>query len=382
MPLTARIYSMSYLFRRHFIYRSIALFVIVVILFAASPLRAMSYDSEPFEFLVVGDSLNWGQGLDEKDKFYSLTAEWLRTQAFGRLRDVNIKVKAHSGSTLKFHTDEAEKYEHAGRDETFTFSPEVNVGFPSSWKQIETAAAEYKSAGKSGADLIMISGGITDITTQRVFDPKGDDTVLRDEIKRYCQDDMFDLLEHAIAHHPTARIAVVGYFPTITESSNGGRLLNAWLETRGYPRAFKFLVNNPLSRKLFFEKLKKRAIERSRIWYEESNRNMQIAVDNFNKKFGEDRAVFVRSPLTGENAAEAPNTLLFRMGKNGIVADYQARERIRACRETLPELKRTTGIDYPVRLCEVAAVGHPTPEGSRAYAAAIRSALAPLLAAN
>lgn len=379
MPLTARIYSMSFLSRRQFLKPSIASILIAAVLSTVSPFLAMSHDTEPFEFLVVGDSLNWGQGLDERDKYYSLTADWLRSEAFGRPREVNLMVKAHSGSTLKFHSDEAAKYKQAERDETFEYSPEVNVGFPSSWKQIETAAAEYKAAGKDGADLIMISGGITDITTERVLDPKGDDNELRSQIKTYCQDDMFDLLEHALATHPKALIAVIGYFPAITDSSNSGKLLNAWLETRGYPRAFKFLVNNPLSRSLFFEKLKKRAIVRSGIWYEESNRNMQIAVDRINEKYGRRRAVFIQSPLTDEHAAEAPNTMLFRMGKNGVVADYKAVERIRACRETLPKLKQTTGIAYPERLCEVAAVGHPTPDGSRAYAAAIRSVLGPLL---
>lgn len=342
----------------------------------------MAHDNEPFEFLVVGDSLNWGQGLDERDKYYSLTVDWLRSEAFGRPREVNLMVKAHSGTTLKFHREEAEKYQQAERDETFEYSPEVNVGFPSSWKQIETAAEDYKAAGKDGADLIMISGGITDIATERVFDPKGDDNELRAEIKTYCQDDMYDLLEHALAIHPNALIAVIGYFPAITDSSNSGKLLNAWLETRGYPRAFKFLINNPLSRRLLFEKLKKRAIVRSRIWFEESTRNMQIAVDRINEKYGRKRAVFVQSPLTDEHAAEAPNTMLFRMGKNGVVADYKAVERIRACRATLPELERTTGIEYPLRLCEVAAVGHPSAAGARAYAAAIRSTLAPLLTAN
>jgi hypothetical protein len=41
-------------------------------------------------FLVVGDSLIWGQGLDEKDKFYNLTADWLRNAAFGRDRRVDL----------------------------------------------------------------------------------------------------------------------------------------------------------------------------------------------------------------------------------------------------------------------------------------------------
>lgn len=69
---------------------------------------------KPLEFLVVGDSVVWGQGLEEKDKFYSLTADWLRDEAFGARREVNLKVKAHSGSTLKFHANEAAKYKKAG----------------------------------------------------------------------------------------------------------------------------------------------------------------------------------------------------------------------------------------------------------------------------
>jgi hypothetical protein len=132
-------------------------------------------DSNPFEFLVVGDSLVWGQGLEEKDKFYSLTAGWLGNDAFGTRRDVNLKVKAHSGSTLKFHADEAEKYKKAGCDETYFHKPEVNVGFPSIWKQIEVATEEYRAAGKTGgADLIMLTGGITDISVAKVLDPFGD----------------------------------------------------------------------------------------------------------------------------------------------------------------------------------------------------------------
>jgi len=335
--------------------------------------------TEPFEFLVVGDSLIWGQGNLEKDKIYTLVADWLRTTAFGRPREVNLKVKAHSGSTLKFHPEEAEKYKKAGRDETYYYKPEVNVGFPSSWKQIEAAADEYRAAGKAGADLIMISGGITDITTSRVFDPKGDDAVLRAEIKKYCEDDMFDVLELAASKNPNATLAVVGYFPAISPKSSESKLLNAWLEALSFPRAFKWVANNPITRPIYFSKLKKRAMQRSKIFLEESNRHLRLAVERINTKFGDHRAVFVESPMTDEHAAEAPNTVLFRMGKGGIVKDNVARERIADCRAALPELKRTTGIDYSIKLCEIAAVGHPDPTGSRMYAEAIKTAILPHL---
>ncbi len=341
--------------------------------------RGFGQDSTPFEFLVLGDSLMWGQGLQEADKFYSLTAEWLRKDAFGSPREVNLRVKAHSGSSLKFHAEEAEKFRKAGRSETTGYEPEVNVGFPSIWKQIEMASGEYKAAGSAGADLVMLCGGITDITTARVFDPKGDDDKLKAEIKRYCQDDMFDVIDLAAKNNPRAKIVVVGYYPVITTHSTGSKVLNAWLEALSFPRALKFVPNNPLVRPMFFNRIKRRAIVRSQIWLDESNKNFQLAVDRLNKAHGSTRAVFVRSPLTEENGVEAPRTKLFRMGKGGVVKDTLASDRIKACRRSLPELKSTTGIAYSVRLCEIAAIGHPDQAGARAYAEAIRSVLPTLL---
>jgi len=348
---------------------------VLVCLSFASVLTAQ----RPFEFLVAGDSLIWGQGLLERDKFYTLTAEWLRNDIFAGRRPVNMNVEAHSGSTWKFHPDEAEKYKKAGRDETYEFKPEVNVGFPSINKQIEVAAEKYRAAGSPGADLIMITGGITDITTSVVYNPKGNDDQLRADIKKYCFDDAYDVIERAAELHPNALIAVVGYFPAISPRSNDSKLMNAWLEvldTSGFKKA---LLNNPIMRPLFFNKLKKRAIIRSQIWVEESNKHLSAAVDKLNAKIGRTRAVFIKGPLTDEDAAETPNTKLLRMGKNGVVEDAMAQSRIKDCNEALPKLKAETGIDYPVRLCEAAAVGHPNPEGARAYAEAIKQALSPLV---
>jgi hypothetical protein len=349
-------------------------------LFVVGQLLANSVIAQrPYELLVVGDSLVWGQGLEEKDKFYTLTHDWLRTGAFGGSRDVNLKVKAHSGSTVKFHSDEAEKYKKIERDETYPFKPEVNVSFPSSFKQIEVASDEYKAEGKPGADLIMITGCITDITTSRVYNPKGDDNELRQEAQKYCRDDMFDLLERAGELHPNALIAVIGYFPAIGPNSSNGKLMNAWLEALSASGFKKALVNNPIVRPLVFNKLKKRAIERSRIWVEESDKGLSAAVDKLNAKYGKTRAVFVRTPLTDDDASETPNTKLFRMGKHGIVDDPMAKSRIKDCNEALPKLKAETGIVFPIRLCEIAAIGHPNPAGAKAYAEALKLAVAPLL---
>src|SRR5688572_11154426 len=347
--------------------------------FVLSSTSLFAQSVKPFELLVVGDSLIWGQGLEEKDKIYTHVANWLRDGGLNGARRVNVKVKAHSGSTVKFHAEDAEAHRRAGRDETFYYKPEVNVSFPSTWKQIEVAASEYKAAGKQGADLIILSGCITDITVAKVLDPNGDDNLLRQSAKKYCHDDMLDLLDHAARVHPAASIVVAGYFPMISPKSDGVRLFNGWLEARDTSRPAKWLMNNPLTRKLVFQKIGNRAIARSRLWFEESNKHLQAAVEDLNKRRGRATAVFVKSPLTEDNSVEAPNTLLFKMGKKGIPEDPLFLERKADCNAALPELKRKTGLVYSVRFCEVAGVGHPNRNGARAYADAVINALPEVL---
>ena len=351
----------------------------IIAIHAVCPASFLGQSYDPFELLVVGDSLIFGQGLLEKDKIHTHVAEWLRTSAPGGPRDVNLKMKAHSGSTLKFHAEDAEAYRKAGRDETFFYKREVNVSFPSTWKQIEVAAEEYRAAGKSGADLILLSGCITDITVAKVLDPKGDDDLLRRQAKQFCHDDMLDVLNHSVRLHPRAAIAVVGYFPMVSSQSNGKRLFNGWLEALDTNRFLKWMMNNPIMRKAYFQKVGNKAMHRSRLWFEESSRQIESAVDDFNRQFDRRRAVFVGSPLTEDNAVEAPNTLLFKMGKRGISEDPMYAERKADCDAALPELKRSTGIEFPIRFCEVAGVGHPNPTGSRKYADAVIAALPAIL---
>jgi hypothetical protein len=345
-----------------------------------SRLSAFAASEDAYDLLVVGDSLIWGQGLKEEDKIYTLTAEWLRTQAFGGPRKVDMKLKAHSGSTITFHKDEAEKYKKVGRDETYYYPPEVNVSFPSITKQIEVAADEYKAAGNAkGADLIVLSGGLTDISVAGILNPNGDNAVLVKDIERYCRRDMIDLLKFAIAKNPDATVVVLGYFPMISNKTSSSRLLDSWLESMSFPRFFKPFVNNPLVRAIYFNKLRNRAIKRSKIWIAESDKNLKLAVEAINSEFRAGRAVFVPSPVTDETTLETPNSYLFKMGKKGRSEDPLYDERAGQCRAGLKELKTSTGIEFPIRYCEIAGVGHPNPSGAKAYAQAIAKVLSPVL---
>lgn len=339
-----------------------------------------SPDERPFEMLVIGDSLIWGQGLVEKDKFYALTADWIRNEAFGQPRQVNLMVKAHSGATIQFDAKEAEKYRAAGRDETHYYQGEVNVSTPSMWKQVETASMEYKSRGRDrGADLVMLSAGITDIAVEGVLNPFEDPKKLPPMIEEVCRKRVGALLAHTAEHNPGAKIAVVGYYPIISPRSSRSAVFNGWLETLNVPNWLQGLANNLVMRPLLFGRLFKKALIRSRIWASDSDRQLKTAVAGHNTKVGREQAIFIPSNLTEEHAVEAPNTLLFRMRKNGTVEDPLFSKRKADCGAAFHDLKRVTGIENSPKRCTVAAIGHPNPAGSRLYFESIKASIKPHL---
>ncbi len=333
-----------------------------------------------FNLLVVGDSFIWGQGLQERDKSYTHVANWIGDRLATTQKSLNVKVKAHSGATIKFHKDASDAYKKAGRVETHPYPPEINIGFPSIWKQVEIAAEEYSSTGQNeGANIVLLSGGITDISVAKLLDPFGKTELLPDLIRKYCRDDMYDLLAHISSLNTNALIVVIGYFPIISAKTPASKLFNDWLETMSFPRILKPFANNPLTRPLIFRSVKKNAINTSELWLRESNENLKAAIEKLNTGLGKIRAIFVPSPITEDTCLETPNTLLFRMAKRGIPEDELFQKRKSECRTSLPELKKSTGLNYPVRYCEIAAVGHPNPAGAKAYADAVTAAIRPFL---
>ena len=363
--------------RRHFL-KALGLASAMLLVDGKSADSQALAEAGDLNMLVIGDSFIWGQGLEEKDKIYTLTANWLASEAFQNKRKVDVKVKAHSGATIKFRKEESLAYQRAERQETFYYDPEINVGFPSMWKQIEVAADEYRAVGKpKGADLILISGGITDIAVEKLLNPFSDQKKLPGLIEKFCRDDMFELMEHAALNNPNAIIAIVGYFPIISNVSVGSRVFNGWLESMAFPRPLKPVANNVMTRTLIFNKIKRKVIRLSNIWVRESDRNLRLAIEKFNLRSTNSRAVFIPTPITTDTCFETPNTLLFRLGRKGRSEDSLYESRRDDCRRELSELKRSTGLKYPVRYCEIASVGHPNQAGARAYADATRKVLTP-----
>ncbi len=342
---------------------------------ASAAIATNSEDAGDFNFLVVGDSLVWGQGLREEEKFYYLTKRWLETEIFND-RLVNLKVKAHSGANISLRPNIAAALEKAKIADGKTFYPEINIPFPSIYAQIEEARAEYDNP--RSVKLIMLTGGLTDVKLSTILNPFKDDEELKSDIERYCNREMFLLLKRAAAQFPDALIVLVGYHPYVSRYTPTSDLFNGVLEVRGFPRALKSLVNNPLNRQIL-KSYRRKMVGRTLIASEISTLELGKAVNRLNAELGKQRAVFVDSPIKEQNSIGAKNSLVWEIKKKGRAKDPLAAERKVMCRETIDDLRKATNLKYGTPVCELASIGHPNVEGSKAIAAAIQSVLKPIL---
>jgi hypothetical protein len=363
--------------RRQFLQHlgSAAGFLLTVKTGLAQSVPATPAVSSEYEMLVVGDSLIWGQGLKEENKSYSLVKKWLETEVFAGKRRVNLNLKAHSGASLTLPYEEAAVLKKLEKNSTEYLFREIPASFPSIWEQIDLARKEY--ADPNSVNLILLTGSITDVTLLEILKIFGDNKKLSADISKHCYESMLRFLKHAAATFPNALIVVGGYFPIVSNKTSTKKLFNAAFELYNYPRPLKPVLNNVVTRQ-FLKLLHKRVTKSSRIWFAESNLELQKAVNQLNAEIGAQRAVFVKSPFTEENSYAAEKTVLWELKKKGRLDDAYFKERLAQCKNELAPLIKS-GLSYNARFCELAAISHPNPEGAKLFAGAIQNTLKPLL---
>jgi hypothetical protein len=329
-----------------------------------------------FRILVVGDSLAWGQGLREQDKFYSITASWIGEVVLAGRREVDLNVKAHSGATIKLSPEEASALKRAGRDEFEKHHPEVNISFPTIEQQVTSALADY--GDPNAVDLILVSGCAPEVGVGNILDPFQNDERLKGSIARYCGEHMTELLGAAARSFPRAMIVLVGYYPIITAHTPVKTIVNDVLEVYNWPGWTKPLINNPINRNLL-RRYRRRMITRSRIWHEGSTDEFRRAVDRVNAGPGGGRVRFVSSGFGPQNGYGAAKTYLWKVGRKGRAEDVRGEERALACGTTIKPLREETKLKYRTRVCELASIGHPNVKGAAVIADSLRQMLGPKL---
>ena len=154
---------------------------------------------------------------------------------------------------------------------------------------------------------------------------------------------------------------VVGYYPVLSSESNPFRL-PFLLEVNG--------VGWPLfvPHDLVFAKI----VTQCEVFWEESDRALQRAVNTSNADAGDPRAIFVTPGFTRRNATFAPEPWLWGLNGDFTPQDEVIVTRRASCVAAIPEFDV-----FAREQCFRASAGHPNVSGARAYATAILAAIRP-----
>lgn len=302
----------------------------------------------------VGDSVLWGQGLREAEKFDRLLAD-ARSEELLRL--------AHSGAILGSEDEPPAS--------TSDVHPEIPVSCPSLWQQVRGCRRWQE------AEVVLLNGGMNDVDLRRILHPWTSPAELAPEIDRVCRGQMQALLLHIADRltRPEARIVVLGYYPILSRQSRypGRRHAHTLLQTHGVhaPR----LIPEPV---VSTETMMSRVESNCLAFWRDADAAFAKAVDAANTQLGGNRCLFVPLPLTEENALWAPASLLFELTPELEAEDPVRAGRNAACALTYPRVL------HPFKRiqCDRASAGHPNVAGAARIAAALVEKLTKATAAT
>ena len=288
--------------------------------------------------VVYGDSVTWGQGHKDENKFANQVADAL---------GAGVTMVAHSGATI-------------GRGDTQTgrCGPEAPNPYPTILQQLATASDDPNQAA-----VVIVDGGINDIGVLTIVSPLTPNKHLKNLTRRYCHDDMVFLLTQVLARYTSAstRIVVTSYFPIFSTKSDFRRVLTflhglgiappPTLRAEVEQRAFAF-----------------RSIELALLFWDESRARLASAVSDV----GSNRVVFANVPYQEENAMFADHPWLFNVHLQGgrlVPEDDVISVRHEQC------IKCHADDPFGISACDIASAGHPNRPGADQFAKTILEAL-------
>jgi lysophospholipase L1-like esterase len=341
--------------------------------------------TRPFEMLVLGDSIMWGQGLGDEFKFYYLLKKWLEgNEVFAGKRDVRPTVEAHSGANI-FPEKDPKRSLMKGRD------GEINVSNPPILFQVESALEkygkypEYSASAQSvgnNVDLILLDGGANDFSMRQIL-LSGEKDLNDADIKKYAEDyckyGMTTLLRVVCSTFPSARVVVTGYYPLVSLKTDKDVLSRTIFGALGINATYNAPFHKDGERR-------DRWAARSDAWVKYSNESLEAAVKTANRAYPPSstmngpRVLFVPIRFKPENAYgtfKDPNkseSFLWYTGKHLVTGDDRfndRRERICVSADTNDMSK------LDKKICMRAATFHPNHEGANFYYEQIKAALLP-----
>ena len=291
-----------------------------------------------FRMITLGDSVTWGQGLPEDEKFDRLVQEALKPL---HPEGVTLERLAHSGAIIG-----------PGSGRTAT-GGEAPVSSPTVLEQL----AQVPSPGT--ADLVILTGGINDVGIAKILNPLSLIPSLRRRVEEACHDSMLSLLGAARAkfRKPECRIVVTGYYTILSDKSRPLQIPDL-LALQGMS------VSEFVDESVFFDLLSDRCEE----FFTRSDAALRAAVADA----GDARITFVSSGFTDENAVFVPGTSLLW----GLTEDLEPEDPVAGPRRLQCDLTFNQVGDLLRReQCYRASAGHPNVQGAIQYAAKICAGL-------
>jgi len=294
-----------------------------------------------FRIVNIGDSVPWGQGLLEAQKFDVLVREALRVTH----PNITLERLAHSGAVIGNHP--AAGGPAAG---------EVPVSLPTVIEQCDT----FQNAPET-VDLVLVNGGINDVGLTNILNPFSLIPTLGSRIKSACRDRMLVLLQKVSAKFskPSCRILVTGYYTILSKQSNP---LNV-------PRMLALYgISTPPFLNLNPQDMPNLVVDRCEQFFRESEQHLRTAVT----RAADPRIRFVPSGFTDANAIFVQGTALLW----GLTHLLGPQDPVAATRAPQCDVAFPKPFEFLHReQCHRASAGHPNVAGAVQYRNQILAAL-------
>ena len=369
--------------------------IVLFLLTATTALADCANEVKPssdsaLQMLVMGDSIMWGQGLREEEKFSSRVKCWLQERTN---REVRVHVEAHSGAVITAAS--AEKLKFTAR------SGEVNLPTPTINEQLDHAIQFYKE-DRSGPTLILMNGCINDVGVKNLLAASTPLEDIRARARKSCGEDMSGLLQRVRKSFPQSYVLVASYYPLVSPLTADNTFIRLLVKKLNYHKTEAGRMTD--------KEMRARLIAISNEWYKTSTANLAEAVVRTNGEVAPEspspKMTFVEIQFGPEHVFAAPDTLLwnFMFGSTNLsgfrkvivlltfgTAAYKANDhvreaRIKSCEETFNKPKETKeDKDQKAArkdlflICRYASLGHPNQMGALVYTEAIKGQLQTLI---
>lgn len=301
-----------------------------------------------YYLVAIGDSIVWGNGLRDQDKFSALIAQEIQRRTGRR---VIRRVHAISGSRIMPRAGDIIC--------RVSCNGEVQTANTPILSQVELIEAPDR------VDLLLMDGCINDVGLGAILSPDTDDTALADATVRACHEDMLTLLRKVRAAAPRAGIVVTGYYPIVSLESTLPELVQLFLargdETAG--GAPDLVVS---------------AADQSSVFVATAHGALRGAIEEFKLEAPAASVLFADPEFNEKNAMFASQALLWGLTSERIQTEA-ADEGLTLYPEDPMANLRAAGCFRNALVdplgCVYASVGHPNVAGTRRYADSVLSVL-------